>query len=76
MKESWQAMEQVVIKAPSLVIGLLLIGTSGAFSFHLMLKLERVGDNSCREGFPNVMWHTRWRSYRRRAAVALDASKG
>ena len=71
MTETLQTIQYVLTKAPSLVIGLLLIGASGAVSFYLLLKLERAGDKSYREGilFPNSMWYKLWGSYRRRAAI-------
>jgi MFS superfamily sulfate permease-like transporter len=67
MPTDWQATIYVLKRAPLLVAGLLLIGAAGAFSFHLLLRLERAGDKSYREGvsFPTSIWFTIPRTYRR-----------
>ena len=67
MIENWRAIVYMLSRAPFLIMGLLLIGASGAFSFHLLLKLERAGDKSYREGIylPGSMWLTIPRVYRR-----------
>src|SRR5450755_4394532 len=72
MAQDWQATVYVLRRAPFLVAGLLLLGGAGAFSFHLLLELERAGDKSYREGisFPSSMWFNVPRAYRKH--VHLD----
>ena len=59
----------MLMHAPFLVVGLLLVGASGAFSSHLLLKLEWAGEKSHREGIYLLgsMWLTIPRTYRRHA---------
>jgi hypothetical protein len=61
MAEDWRATLYVLRQAPLLVAGLILIGCSGAFSFHLLLRLEQAGDRS----YGGSMWVTIPRTYLR-----------
>jgi hypothetical protein len=71
MIEAWQLTAYVLRQAPFLVAGLLLIGASATFSLHLLLKLERAGDNSYKKGItlPGSMWFTLPREYLRHARL-------
>ena len=66
-----QSLVYVSTHHPLVVLGLLLMGASAAFSFHLLLRLEKAGDKSYREGisFTSSMWYTLPRNYRRRARL-------
>jgi hypothetical protein len=67
MASDWQMTAYVLRKAPFLVAGLLLIVASSVFSFHMLLRLERAGDRSYREGISltGSIWFTLPRTYRK-----------
>jgi hypothetical protein len=60
MTNDWELTAYALRKAPCLVAGLLLIGMSGAFSFEMLLRLERAGDKSYRI---RPMWFNLPRTY-------------
>jgi hypothetical protein len=62
MTNDWQLTAYALRKAPCLVVGLLVIGMSSAFSIDMLLRLERAGDKSYRAG-PTSMWFNLPRTY-------------